>query len=311
MKIHVFGAGGVGGYLGGRLAQAGEEVTFIARGEHLRAMQTGGLHVESVQGDFSVNPVRTAAHPAQAGTADIILVALKAWQIAEAAESLRPAVGPDTLVVPLANGVEAPEQLAAVLGDRPVLGGLCRISSMLAAPGHVRHTAIEPSIVFGERRGGPSPRAEALRAAFERAGVLAEVSTDISRAMWEKFIFIAALSGVGAVTRAPVGVLRSLPETRALLEQAMHEIAAVGRSLGVTLPVDVVARTLAFIDSIPAHTTTSMQRDIQEGRPSELDAQTGAVVRLSTQAGLSAPVNGGLYACLLPLEKRARRELAW
>lgn len=310
MRVAVFGTGAVGGYFGGRLAEAGEEVWFIARGAHLAAIRRHGLRVTSVDGDFVVRPAHATDDPGAVGTVDVVLLGVKAWQVAEAAEAIRPLVGSRTCVVPLQNGIDAPERLAAVLGQRHVLGGLCRILAYIAEPGHIRHAGVTPYIAFGELDASPSERAEALRQAFGRTrGITAEVPADVRVAMWSKFLFIAALSGVGALTRAPVGVVRGQPETRALLAQALEEIRALAGARGVRLPADSVERTLAFVDSLPADGTTSMQRDIAEGRPSELDAQVGAVVRLGEASGVPVPVHRSIHAGLLPLERRARGEI--
>jgi len=312
MRIAVLGSGGVGGYFGGRLAEAGEDVAFVARGAHLAAMRAHGLRVTSVAGDFTVHPVKATDDPATLGEVDLVLVGVKAWQVSEAAEAMRPLVGNSTMVLPLLNGIEAPDRLAAVLGADHVLGGLCRIIAYMAEPGHIRHVGVPPSVTFGELDAPTSPRAEAVQRAFARArGVTAELVPDVRAAMWEKFLFIAAASGVGALTRAPVGVIRSQPETRRLLEQALEEIDAVARAHGVALPADAVARTLAFVDSLPADGTMSMQRDVIEGRPSELDAQTGAVVRLGEARGVAVPVHRLIYAALLPLERAARGEVSF
>lgn len=309
MRIAVFGTGGVGAYFGGRLAQAGEEVIFIARDAHLQAIQAHGLKVKSIKGDFHLQPVQAVGDPAQVGPVDVVLVAVKTWQVPDAAQALRPMLSPYTTVVPLENGVEAPEQLASVLGKAYVLGGLCRISTYIAGPGEIHHVGIEPYVAFGELDGRPSERVERLRQAFEQAGVKVEVPADIQAAMWEKFMFISALSGLGGVTRAPAGVLRSLPPTRQLLVAALQEVQAVAEAHGINLPGDTAERTLAVIDGLPAGVTASMQRDIVEGRPSELEAQNGAVVRLGRAAGVPTPVHAFLHACLLPQEKRARGEL--
>jgi 2-dehydropantoate 2-reductase len=243
---------------------------------------------------------------------DAVLVAVKAWQVAEAAEALRPMLGPATFVVPLQNGIEAPDTLAAALGRDRVLGGLCRIIAWAEAPGRIRHAGVAPSVTFGELDAPGSPRAEALLAAFARArGVRAEIAPDVRAAMWEKFLFIAAASGIGALTRAPAGIIRSQPETRALLTQALGEIHAVALAQGIALPADGVERTLAFVDSLPADGTMSMQRDVIEGRPSELEAQIGAVVRLGEASGVPVPLHRTIYAALLPLERRARGELGF
>ncbi|MCL4303021.1 MAG: 2-dehydropantoate 2-reductase [Anaerolineae bacterium] len=310
MRIAIFGTGGVGGYFGGRLAQAGEEVSFIARGDHLRAIQSQGLRVESVLGDFMINPAQATDDPANVGPVDVVLVCVKAWQVAEGAQAILPLVGPETMVVPLQNGVDAPAELAAVLGADSVAGGLCGLIAFVAGPGHIRHTGIEPFITFGELDDRPSERVERLRQAFARAkGVLVEVPADIKAAMWRKFLLIATWSGVGAVTRAPIGVLRSVPETREMLEQSLQEIYNVALAHHIALPADVVSQTLAFIDTFPPHGTASMQRDIMAGRPSELASQNGAVVRLGREAGVATPLHYFIYYSLLPLELRAWGEV--
>jgi 2-dehydropantoate 2-reductase len=308
MRIAVFGSGGVGGYFGGRLAQAGEEVIFIARGEHLKAIRKGGLIVDSIQGDFIISPARATDHPAEVGEVDLVLVAVKAWQIMEIAEAIRPLVGAKTSVLPLENGVDAPDQLASVLGAEHVLGGLCRISVFIAEPGHIKHVAIPPQIAFGELDCRASERVEALRQVFSRAqGITVSVPPDIRVALWEKFLFIAAFGGVGAVTRQPVGILRSVPETRAMLIQTMEEIERVARARGVNLSSGIVQKTLAMIDATPPATMASMQRDIMDGKPSELEAQNGAMVRMGRELGVPTPTHEFIYASLLPGEQIARQ----
>jgi 2-dehydropantoate 2-reductase len=308
MRIAVFGAGAVGGYFGGRLAQAGHPVAFVARGAHLEALGRGGLRVDSIAGDFHLRPVDAAADPAAIGPVDVVLVCVKAWQVREAAAAMAPLLGPGTFVVPLQNGVEAPDELSAVVGGARVLGGLARILAFVAGPAHIRHTGVVPRLEFGERDGrGESARVAALRAAFAQAqGVSVSTPDDITAALWDKFLFITPLSAVGAVTRVPAGTLRSVPETRRLLEQASREIAALARARGVRLAQDAVERTLAIVDGLPPDATSSMQRDILEGRPSELEDQVGAVVRLGRAAKVAVPVHEFLYAALLPAERRSR-----
>jgi 2-dehydropantoate 2-reductase len=308
MNIAIFGTGGVGGYFGGRLAQGGENVTFIARGEHLRAIQAGGLRVESIAGDFLISPARATDDPGQVGPVDVVLLATKAWQVPGAAEAMRPMIGTGTCVVPLGNGVEAPDQLAAVLGGKHVLGGLCYLSAFLAGPGHIRHVGIEPVVMLGELDRQVSLRAERLRGAFEQAGVKVSIPDDIQVAMWDKFLFIAAISGIGAVTRVPVGEFRDLPETRSLLVAALQEIVAIARARGIRLPADALDKRLAFIDGMAQGVVASMSRDIVEGRPSELEAQNGAVVRMGRSSGVPTPVHELIYSSLLPQERRARGE---
>jgi 2-dehydropantoate 2-reductase len=310
LRIAVFGSGAVGGYFGGRLAEAGEDVVFLARGDHLRAIRSGGLRVSSVAGDFLINPAQVTDDPTLVGPVDAIMVCVKAWQVREAAAAIVPMIGPETAVVPLENGIDGPAELRGVVGAGPVLGGLCRILSSVSAPGHVRHTGVEPYVAFGELDTRRSRRAERLLGAFARArGVTAEIPEDIRAAMWRKFLLIAAWSGVGAVTRAPIGVIRTRPETRQLLEQALREIHAVAVAHRVPLPESAIPETLAFLDAAPADGVASMQRDIVEGRPSELGYQSGAVVRLGREAGVPVPVHTFIYQSLIPLELRSRGEI--
>lgn len=312
MRIAVFGTGAVGGYFGGRLAEAGESVVFIARGQNLAALQRDGLRVSSILGDFTVAPAEATDDAAQTGPVDVVLLGVKAWQVPEAAIAMRPLLGPDSLVVPLQNGIEAADQLRAVLGAKPVLGGLCRVLAWLEGPGHVRHAGLTPTIAFAELDGSQSPRVERLREVFRRAqGVTVETPRDIKTALWAKLMFIAAVGGVGAATRAPAGVFRSLPETRELLAAVAREVMALARVSGATLGEEAVAKILAAVDGLPETATSSMQRDLLEGRPSELEAQLGAVVRLAREKGVPAPAASVLYASLLPLEKKARGELAF
>lgn len=307
MRIAVFGTGGVGGYFGGRLAEAGEDVTFIARGAHLDAIRKNGLTVRSVADDFRVLPAKATDDPASIGPVDTVLVAVKAWQVKEAGAAMRPLVGQDTCVIPLENGVDAPDELAAELGPRPVLGGLCKIVAWIEEPGVIRHSGVAPSIAFGEMDGTESNRIRRLRTVFRRAkGMTVEEPRDIRVAFWQKFIFISAMSGVGAVTRSPAEAIRAVAETRRLVEAAMREAQAVGRGRGVPIPERTADRTLAFLDTLPDGSTASMQRDIAEGKPSELEYQTGAIVRLGRAAGVPTPVNDFLYAALLPQERKAR-----
>ncbi len=308
MRIAVFGTGGVGGYFGGKLAQSGEDVTFIARGKHLEAIRQNGLCVKSIDGDFRIQPAQATDDPRQVGEVDVVLVCVKTWQVPDAALEMKPMIGPGTMVVPLENGVQAPEELAAVLGQEHVLGGLCHISSLVSEPGCISHVGLKPHIAFGEWDNHPSERVERLRQAFEKAGVWVEIPQDIQAAMWEKFIFIATMSGVGSVTRAPVGVFRSLPETRRLLESSLKEIDALARAKGIHMQTGIVQKTLEFIDGLARAVMPSMERDILNSQPSELEAQNGAVVRMGRQTGIPTPVNEFFYASLLPQELKAHQK---
>lgn len=310
MRIAVFGAGGVGGYFGGRLAQAGHNVTFIARGAHLEAIGRDGLQVASIAGDFHVVPAKATDDPSAVGEVDLVLVGVKAPQVPAAARAMRPMVGAGTVVLPLQNGVEAADQLAEALGREPVVGGLCKLIAMIDGPGRIRHSGMPPQIVFGELDNRTSERITRLKSVFDGCrGLEAQIAEDIHAALWGKFLFIAAFSGVGAVTRVPAGLMRSVPETRQLIQEAMDEIRNLALARGVRLAEDVVDRSMAAVDALPPEGTASMQRDIMASRPSELSAQNGAVVRLAAEAGVAVPVNDFLYRALVAQEKLARGEI--
>jgi len=310
MRIAVFGTGAVGGYFGGRLAQSGEEVIFIARGNHLQAMKDNGLKIDSINGDFIVQSVQATANPEEIGIVDMVLVGVKAWQVPDAAVAIKSMVGQQTFVLPLQNGVEAPSQLAAVLGQEHILGGLCGLISYIAAPGHICHAGANPFIRFGELDNRPSDRVDRLRKAFEQtSGITVNVPSDIHVAMWQKFVLIAAWSGMGAITRAPVGIFRSQPGTRQMLERTIFEVYDVARARGIDLAEDVLVKTVEFLDALPTEGTASMQRDIMNGKPSELEMQNGAVVRLGKDVGVETPVNSFIYNSLLPMEMRARDQI--
>lgn len=306
MKIAVVGVGGVGGYFGGRLARAGFDVTFIARGATLEALRTRGLRVDSVAGDFTIDDVQATDDPRSAGPVDVILMAVKAWQLEEAARNLGPMIGGDTVVVPLENGIDAADVLAPIVGDAHIAGGLCAIVSYIVAPGHIRHPAYDPTVMFGELDRRRSPRLERLRDAFVRAGVNATIPADIHHSIWTKFLFISVFSGIGAITRVPVDVWRADPDVRKIAEAALREVVDVARARGVELEPDAVARTLERYDAMATGSTASMQRDVMDGKPSELDAQLGATVRLGAASGVPTPVNAMLYHLLLPQERAAR-----
>lgn len=306
MKLAVVGVGGVGGYFGGRLAQAGHEVYLVARGDHLAAIRANGLQVRSTLGDFSVRPAGATDSPAAVGPVDAVLVGVKSWQLPAAAATLGPLLGPETPVVPLLNGVEAADVIAAAVGREHTLAGLCRIMAEITAPGVISHAGLQPSLAFGELDNARTPRAEALLAAFKQAGVRADIPADIELAVWEKFLLICTWSGLGSVTRVPIGAWRALPETRALAAQVLAEAAAVARARGVAVAPGSEEKIMGFLDAVPAEGTASMQRDIMEGRPSELEAQNGAVVRLGAAAGVPTPANSFIYAALLPQERAAR-----
>lgn len=298
MRIAVFGTGGVGGFYGGRLAQAGEDVTFIARGEHLRAIKADGLKVESPLGDLRVFPAKATDDVTEAGEVDLVILGVKAWQVPEAARAMKPLVGPGTTVLPLQNGVDAVSQLVAELGADRVIGGLCWIVSFVVEPGHIRHAGFTPSIIIGELDNRRTDRIETIERVFKSAGLEISVAADIHVALWTKFLFIASFSGVGAVANAPAGVVRSDPKWRSQLRKAMEEIYTLAQARGIKLPADSVDKVMASVDGLPEDTTSSMQRDIAAGKPSELESQNGAVVRMAHEAGVEAPAHTLIYQTL-------------
>jgi 2-dehydropantoate 2-reductase len=306
MRIAVVGAGAVGGYFGAQLAASDADVVFLARGPTLAALRDSGLRVESPEGNLRLRPVEATDQPSEAGVADAVLVAVKAWQVPEVGEWIRPLVGDKTAVLPLQNGVEAADQLAEIYGPERALGGICRIVATQVAPGHIRHLGVEPYIALGDLRGKPNQLAEALLQALTEADIWARIPFDIRSSIWQKMLFVAPVSGVGAVTRAAIGTIRALPETRDMLRQAMTEICMLAAAKRITLRDDAIERTLSFLDGMEEEATTSMQRNLMEGRPSELEALNGAVVRIGRSLGIATPINGFLYASLLPAERLAR-----
>ncbi|WP_410642956.1 2-dehydropantoate 2-reductase [Amycolatopsis sp. lyj-346] len=296
MKFTIIGVGGLGGFFGARLAAAGHDVSFLARGEHLTAVRERGLTVLGPGGEATTLRVHATGDPAELGPADVVLPAVKTWQLDDAVAALP--MGADTAVITLQNGVDAPAQVARTLGEAAVLPGVAKVIAALAGPGTIRHVGGPGSLDFAEWDNRPSERVARIRAAFGAAGIPTTPPADIWAELWAKFLFIAPVGGLGAVTGAPFGELRGHPETRRTLQAAMAEIERLARASGVELPAGVVAGTMAFVDRQPAEGTTSLQRDIAAGRPSELDAWTGSVVRLGRETGIPTPVNDVLYAVL-------------
>lgn len=310
MRIAVFGTGGVGGYFGGRLAQTGEDVIFIARGEHLRAIKANGLRVDSRDGDFVIYPAAATDNVGDVGQVDLVVVGVKAWQVSEAARAMKPLVGPNTTVLPLQNGVDAAAQLVDTLGPDHVIGGLCRIVSFVVEPGHIRHAGFAPSVIIGELDNKRTERVATIEQLFKRAGVDITIATDIQVALWTKFLFIASFSGVGAIADAPAGVIRTDPQRRKQMISAMQEIYALAHARGINLPPDSIDKVMASVDGLPDDATSSMQRDIAAGKASELEAQNGAVVRMAREAGIEVPTHSLIYQTLRPLEEKARAALS-
>lgn len=309
MRIAVFGTGGVGGYFGGRLAQAGEDVTFIARGEHLRAIQADGLKIDSLDGNFVIYPAKATDNTSEVGAVELVLLGVKAWQVPEAARAIRPLVGANTTVLPLQNGVDAAAQLVNELGPDNVIGGLCRIVSFVVEPGHIRHAGFTPSIVIGELDNSRTSRIVRIEQLFKRAGVEISIAANIQVALWMKFLFIASLSGVGAIANVPIGVLRSDPKWRTQILSAMDEIYALAHARDIKLPPDAIDTVMTAVNALPEDATSSMQRDIAAGRPSELESQNGAVVLMARESGVEVPTHELVYETLKPFEDKVRRSV--
>ncbi len=299
MRIAVMGTGGVGGYFGARLALGGSDVSFIARGRHLEAIRRQGLKVESPLGDMHLENPRATDDPAAIGPVDLVLFGVKLWDTEATAKAMAPLVGPETAVISLQNGVRKDDILRDVLGARAVMGGACYIAAQIAAPGVIRHSGTVQKLVFGEYDGKRSARAQAFFDACRQAGIDVEVSADIRRTIWEKFVFLVGLSGLTTTIRKPIGPIRSNPRTRALLHDAMREVVAVGRSEGVQLAQDFADNRLAFADGLPATMTSSMHNDLERGNRLEVDGLSGDVVERGRVAGVPTPVNRVIYDILI------------
>lgn len=309
MRIAVMGSGGVGGYYGGLLACAGHDVTFIARGAHLAALRTNGLQVRSVHGDFTIAPAQATDTPAEVGPVELVLICVKTPDTDRAAQAIQPMVGADTMVVSLQNGINAAEQIGAVVGMEHVVGGTTWISSTIEAPGVIRQVSQFRRIVVGELDGRTTSRVEHLVEVLKSSGADVELTDHILKVLWTKFLFIAAISGVGSLTRLEIGRYRDIPETRALLVSLMREAEAVGRASGVALDADVVEQALTVLDKAAPNIKPSMQRDVETGRVSELESMIGVLGRKGRELGVPTPAVDMVYAALLPAELKARSEV--
>ncbi len=295
----MMGSGGVGGFFGARLARAGCDVTFIARGAHLKAMREHGLTLESpAQGDIHVPNVRVTDDPASVGPVDIVILSVKLWDTEDAARSIAPLVGPDTGVLSLQNGVIKDDILRSVFPASQVMGGVAYVATHVARPGVIHQTGTMQRIVVGEYDGRASARARHLHESLLAAGVTAELSADVRRSLWEKYVFLVGLSGTTATTRLPLGAVRANPRTRAFLHDLMQETVTVGRAHGVALPEDYARERLAFADTLPHDMTSSMHHDLQRGNPLEVEWLSGGVVQLGAARGIATPVNRGVWDTL-------------
>lgn len=300
MRVAIMGTGGIGGPLGASLAQAGNDVTFIARGAHLAAMRANGLRIEGDRGETIVRPVQATDDPATIGVVDLVLFCVKLWDVEAAGEQLRPLMGADTAVIPLQNGVDASERLLPILGAGHVLGGVAVVTGSIVAPGVVRQSGTHHRFMFGELDGRVTPRLEGIRDACKAAGIDAVLSDNIQRARWDKFIALVATSGLCALARRPIGDLRDDPDIAPLFEDAMQEVVAVGQACGVQFAADVLDPWRAFIRGVPPDWTPSMAVGLRAGHRLELPWLSGKVVQLGAEHGVATPVNRVVYAALKP-----------
>ena len=300
LKIAVMGAGAVGGYYGARLAAAGTDVTFIARGAHLQAIRENGLRVESPLGDITIDPAKATDDPGKIGPVDIVLLMVKLYDVASAAEQIAPMLGPDTGVLALQNGVEAPEILSKSIGGEHVMGGSIYIPAKIAEPGVIVHGGGFAKAVFGELDGRRSDRAEALLHAFQNANVDAEITDDVESTLWTKFVLLSAVSATHAITRGPAGPVMQDPDMREMFIAAMRETEAVARARGVQLDADIIVQQLKLADSFPSDAKASLLQDLEAGKRLEVEYLSGTVSRMGAELGIATPVHSTIYAALKP-----------
>lgn len=299
MRIAVIGAGGVGGYFGARLAASGVEVIFVARGAHLDALRTRGLQVHSPKGHVHLPRVTATDDPGAVGPVDVVLLTVKMYDLAAASKTLSPLIASRTVVVTLQNGVEAVEIVAAEVPRAHVAGGVAYVGAVISEPGVIRHTALD-SLIFGELDGYRSERLDRLEAACLRAGFTARVSDDIQIDLWSKFTRLSVFSGMTAVTRSSLGVIRADPDLLAMLTAACEETIQVGRAHGVALPVNLMDEILSMVHSLPFHAKASMLEDLERGRRLELPWLSGGVVRLAEEVGVPVPIHRFIATVLRP-----------
>lgn len=300
MRIAVVGAGGVGGAFGAALAKAGAEVTFIARGAHLAAMKSKGLRIEGGRGETHLVPTQATDDPASVGPVDFVLFCVKLWDVESAGRHIKSLVGPNTAVIPLQNGIDAPERLVPILGAQAVMGGVAQISASIVEPGVIRQVGTFMRMLFGELDGSSSKRGEALLAMCRKAGFDVVLSDQIVTELWMKFILLATNASVMAVARQPIGKLRDDPDMRQQFVAAYQEVVDVGKARGVKLPADAVDKMLAFNAGAPPTMKPSMALDLERGNRIELPWLGGKVVELGRQLGVPTPTHSFMYAALKP-----------
>src|SRR5262249_15394533 len=293
------GSGGVGGYFGARLVKGGADVYFVARGAHLAAMRERGLAIEGGPEPIHLPKVTVTDDPTTIGPVDIVMFCVKLWDTEGAARQLTPIVGPETGVISFQNGVQKDDMLRPVFGDKAMIGGVAYVGTTIGRPGVIVQTGQLQRLVFGEYDGRRSPRAEAFFAACKAGGINAELSDDVRRSLWEKFVVLVAMSGATASMRRTIGPVRSNPLTREFLLDLAREVVAVGRAHGVNLPADYAEQRIPFFDGWPPEMTTSMHHDLQQGKPLEVRWLAGSVVDLGAKVGVPTPMNRAVRDILI------------
>lgn len=307
MEILIFGVGGVGGYFGGKIAQAGYEVSMFARGKHLKAIRENGLEVESINGNFNLFPKIVSDNLEKIPQPDIVILGVKSWQIGDAASLLKNFIKETTMVLPLQNGADNVEELLKELPEKNVIAGLCRIVSFIDAPGKIKHISFDPEILFGEIDNSQSHRILVLQEIFNKSGIKNSVPQDIQLEIWKKYLFIVTISGIGGLTRVSVGRMRESPYLYEMMQNTANEILLVANAKNIKLTKEHIHKVFEHIDNLRYETTASAQRDIMEAKPSELENFNGYIVKEGKRLGIETPANKLIYECLLPMEQKARK----
>ncbi|MDX1545094.1 MAG: 2-dehydropantoate 2-reductase [Christiangramia sp.] len=309
MEILVYGIGGVGGYFGGKLVEAGLEVSMVARGEHLKAIRKHGLEVESINGDFKVKPKLVTSDVSEVPRPDLVILGVKSWQVPAVARELKPIIGESTLVLPLQNGANNVEKLLEILPKKNVLAGLCFVVSFLEKPGKIKHIAFDPKITFGEIDNSKTERVLAVKGIFDQGGISNTIPDNIQLEIWKKFLFICTVSGIGGLTRVSIDKIRESEFLYDLMRKTAKEMKEVANAKGIPLTDKHIDMVFEIINSQPKGNTASTQRDIMQGKPSELENFNGYIVREGEKYGIETPVNRFIYECLKPMEAEARKSL--
>ena len=307
MNIVIYGTGGVGGYFGARLAQAGNNVTFIARGKHLATIQKNGLKLISPKGDCLIYPANVTDSIAKINNIDLVLVCVKTWQLKEVAKKINKNINEKTVVISLLNGVENQDILISEINKKHIIGGLCKVISKVKDFGVIHHISYEPTIIFGELNHEKSQRAVKIKQVLKNAGINTILSDDIQQEIWTKFLYITTVSAIGALTRTYVDEMVALPEIKKIMYKTAEEILAIANAKGINISKETIETQFKIIENQPPKTTSSLQRDIMDGKPSELESQNGTIVRLGKELGIPTPTNDFIYFSLLPQEKKARQ----